>query len=286
MNTLNQLPEELNVFKVTTRENETTVGFFGEINPLSNFHLFAFSYEGVQYISSEQFIQASKAKYFGDVDSYNQIMSCSISLECKSVSRQIRNVEAGRWENVAGEICQPGIPAKFLQNSTVMDTLIHQTAQKNIVECTSDRLWGTGIPLNDPLCLDPSKWITQGIMGQILEGIHDEALQNQYLHHHPHTMVFAMTNNPHHPIVPGSSSAQGSATTTHTISLQPTVDSIPEHPQFSLALQMGNVADSESASTTPASDTTETTTSDGESNIIHTKQSELQAVPMEGTAPT
>ena len=38
VNTLNQLPEELNVFKVTTKENKTTVGFFGEINPLSNFY--------------------------------------------------------------------------------------------------------------------------------------------------------------------------------------------------------------------------------------------------------
>ena len=43
----------------------------------------------------------------------------------------------------------------------------------------SDRLWGTGIPLNDPTCLDPQKWITQGIMGQILEDIHCEALKKQ-----------------------------------------------------------------------------------------------------------
>ena len=33
VSTLNQLLEELNVFKVTTKENETMVGFFGEINP-------------------------------------------------------------------------------------------------------------------------------------------------------------------------------------------------------------------------------------------------------------
>ena len=38
VNTLNQLPEELNVFTVTSKENENTVGFFSEINPLSNFY--------------------------------------------------------------------------------------------------------------------------------------------------------------------------------------------------------------------------------------------------------
>ena len=130
VNTLNQLPEELNVFKVTTKENADTVGYFGEINPLSNFYPTSFTYDGVQYISSEQFIQASKAKYFKDVDTYNQIMSCSTSLECKRALRLIRNVDVDRWELVAGNICQPGIRAKFLQNPPVMDTLLQKTDQK------------------------------------------------------------------------------------------------------------------------------------------------------------
>ena len=66
------------MFKVTTKENETTVGFFGEINPLLNFHPSAFKHEGIHYISSEQFIQANKAKYFGDLETYNLILGCTI----------------------------------------------------------------------------------------------------------------------------------------------------------------------------------------------------------------
>ena len=62
---------------------------------------------------------------------------------------------------------------------TTMDTLISKTGSKTIVECAADRLWGTGIPLNDPTCLDPQKWITQWIMGQILEDIRSEALKKQ-----------------------------------------------------------------------------------------------------------
>ena len=87
VNTLNQLPEELNVFKVTTKENENTVGFFREISPLSDFYPSTFLYEGIQYISSEQLIQANKVKFFGDIDSFNQILSCSTSIECKNLSR-------------------------------------------------------------------------------------------------------------------------------------------------------------------------------------------------------
>ena len=37
VNTLSQLPDKLNVFSVTSKEDEHSVGYFGEINPLSNF---------------------------------------------------------------------------------------------------------------------------------------------------------------------------------------------------------------------------------------------------------
>ena len=64
VNTLNQLPEELNVFDVSSKQNESVVVFFGEINPLSNFFPAPFSHEGVRYISSEQFIQSAKGQIF------------------------------------------------------------------------------------------------------------------------------------------------------------------------------------------------------------------------------
>ena len=68
-------------------------------------------------------------------------------------------------------MCHPGILAKFEQNPMILDTLIHKTGYKQIVECASDHLWGTGFSLGNPDCLDSSKWISQGILGQILEDI-------------------------------------------------------------------------------------------------------------------
>ena len=35
---ISDLPEEISAFRVTGKEDDTTVGFFGELNPLSNFH--------------------------------------------------------------------------------------------------------------------------------------------------------------------------------------------------------------------------------------------------------
>ena len=156
VNTLNQLPEELNVFDVSSKQNDSVVVFFGEINPLSNFFPAPFLHEGVHYISSEQFIQSAKAKYFGDLDTQEQILGCATSWECKELSRQIRNVVESRWDEVAGDICHPGIRAKFQQNPYVLDTLVHRTGSKRIAESAADRLWGSGRSLGDPLCLDTS----------------------------------------------------------------------------------------------------------------------------------
>ena len=85
---LNQLPDKLNAFKVTSKEDSQTVGFFREINPLSNFYEAPFVYEGTRYISSKQFIQANKAKYFGDLNMQELILGCTTSLECKILSKQ------------------------------------------------------------------------------------------------------------------------------------------------------------------------------------------------------
>ena len=171
VNTLNQLPEELNVFDVSSKQNESIVVFFGEINPLSNFFPAPFTHEGTRYMSSEQFIQSSKAKFFGDIETQEQILCSTTSWECKELSSQIRNVVEPRWEEVAGDLCYPGIRAKFRQNPYVLDTLICRTGSKRIAESAADRLWGSGRSIGDPLCLDSSNWISQGLLGQILENI-------------------------------------------------------------------------------------------------------------------
>ena len=289
VNTLNQFPEELNVFKVTTRENAETIGYFGEINPLSNFYPATFTHDGVQYISSEQFIQANKAKYFGDREAYNQIMGCSTSLECKCMSRQIRNVDVNKWDMVAGDLCQPGIESKFLQNPPLMDTLLWKTGQKTIVECTSDRLWGTGIPLNDPNCLDSSKWINQGIMGQILEGICNNILQTQ-----PHPYSWSVSSNQpqiavdHYQHLTAQNTGCANANVVVNMANIPLFasDPAPDNSRQPLSRQsikhLTTTTDSESASTTPVSDTTASDVEIGEPN---TKQPETEVSLMEESTP-
>ena len=174
MSNIHDLPEDLNVFKVTSKENDEVVGYFGELNLLSNFFPASFTINGHNYISSEQYIQSSKAQYFGDTDVFNQIMGCKSSSDCKEFSRKICGVDSIKWDNVAAEVCRQGIQEKFIQNPILMEILIKRTGKKCIVECSKDRLWGTGIALAQEDCLNSAHWITSGIMGKLLEEIRME----------------------------------------------------------------------------------------------------------------
>ena len=71
---------------------------------------------------------------------------------------------------MAYQECYNGLYAKFEQNPLLKQILL-QTGEQTIVESSYDRIWGTGVPLSDPSCLDKSKWHNPGILGTILMDI-------------------------------------------------------------------------------------------------------------------
>ena len=111
---LNKLPSELNVFNLTSKSNKNTIGYFGELNPLSNFHPAPFMVNGVHYICSEQFIQHTKAILFQDYITAKKILNATTALECKTLSREIDNFDKSTWELCAKERCMEGIRQKFV----------------------------------------------------------------------------------------------------------------------------------------------------------------------------
>ena len=191
LNNLHELPEDLNAFKVSSKSTDDTVGFFGEINPLSNFHPAKFTLDGQEFISSEQYIQATKAYYFNDLESYQKIMGCKTSFDCKQLAWSINNVDGKKWDAVARSLCEKGIREKFLQNPHLMHVLIEKTSNKTIVECANDRLWGNGKALSEESCLNRDVWISQGILGQILENVRAEFITSR-----PHMPTFPALSNP------------------------------------------------------------------------------------------
>ena len=179
VNTIDQLPNSLSTVNVTSKSNETTFGYFGELNPLSNFHTSPFKMYDQEYHCSEQYIQVAKAKYFNDIERYDKLCNTNTGLECKLIAKQTKNFNVKKWVQVAKDICKPGIKQKFQMNPNPRHMLLDHTKNKLIIECTKDMLWGTGVPLDNEKCLDSSMWKgrgtkNQGIMGEILCEIRNE----------------------------------------------------------------------------------------------------------------
>ena len=87
---LHQIPLEINGYMATsiTDEKNTIIGFFGELNPLSNFYPSPFTIHGC---TSEQFIQHQKCLMFGDKETETLVMACETAVECKNESKYIKN---------------------------------------------------------------------------------------------------------------------------------------------------------------------------------------------------
>ena len=101
VNNLHQLPSEINGFRATSKPDEGTTCYFGELNPLSNFHPATFNYDGTQYHSSEQLIQHMKSQLFGDVTTEAAILATTNALDSKKEARNIRNYDQKQWEEMA-----------------------------------------------------------------------------------------------------------------------------------------------------------------------------------------
>ena len=173
INNLHQLPAEINGYKATSKTEEGTTCYFGELNPLSNFHPASFNYEGIQYHSSEQLIQHKKSQLFEDWTSEAAILTSTSALECKNEAWNIRNYDQKRWEESAKTLCYEGIKSKFLQNLWLKKLLL-STNDDTLAEATYDKLWGTGIPFHWKDCTDRTKWHGVGIMGEMLMAIREE----------------------------------------------------------------------------------------------------------------
>ena len=171
---LEKLPKSLKPVNVTSKSNSTTFGYFGALNPLSNFYPAPFTHEGKKYHCSEQFIQSQKAKLFKDKGALKRIEQSTTGYQCKMEGQNISKTNQEEWSRKAKNLCLPGIRQKFVENAIPRDLLLKKTKGKRIVECCKDTVWGCGMAIHNDKCLDTLLWTNQGIMGEILEVVRSE----------------------------------------------------------------------------------------------------------------
>ena len=173
---IEELPEGISGYKITSKEDPNTVGFFGELNAFSNFHRSHFVVHNQWFHCTEQYIQHKKAKYFNDRLTLLKILASESAIECKQLARSIKNYDNYKWKEVAESECYEGILEKFNQNPN-LNKVLQNTANKTIAESCYNRIWGTGVPLHSPDALNTDYWAGENIMGKILAMVR-ETLRN------------------------------------------------------------------------------------------------------------
>ena len=168
INTLNELPVDLQPKSLATRHEDAAVLFYGRHSHFSNFFAASFTVDNITYSSSEQFYQYHKAMKAGDIDTGNAILTSSDPVTQYKLGKRIRINESFWNKELAKQIMEKGVKNKFEQNMCLKDSLI-ATGTKMLVECNpNDCFWSSGLKLNHSGAADKTKWRGENALGEIL----------------------------------------------------------------------------------------------------------------------
>ena len=96
-----------------------------------------------------------------------RILNSTDAQDSNEIAMDIANYNRDEWNKSAENLCYEGIRQKFVQNPFLQEYLL-ETGNKTLVESSYDTVWDTGIPLGSADCLNPTKWKSIGILGNIL----------------------------------------------------------------------------------------------------------------------
>lgn len=142
--------------------------------PFSQWHRSKITLYGVEYNCAEQFMMAMKAKLFGDIDTYHEIMSTSNPGEQKALGRKVRGFDVEKWSKVSRKIVYQANYVKFTSNETLKKILL-DTGDREIVEASPyDKIWGIGMGVDHADILDKTKWKGLNWLGEVLMQVRED----------------------------------------------------------------------------------------------------------------
>ena len=166
------------IFKKCTREDFI---FFWHEYPhdpvqktcLSQWYACNFCVSGIEYFTTEQYMMASKALLFKDLDVYQKIFQAKTPKEFKNLGKLVKNYDDSVWNLHKDRIVIEGNYAKFSQNPELKNFLL-STGNKILAEASPiDTIWGIGLEESDDRVLDPAQWQGENHLGFALMKVRD-----------------------------------------------------------------------------------------------------------------
>lgn len=132
-----------------------------------------FVVDGIEYHTAEQYMMAQKAVLFSDEEIRSEIMKASHPKQYKALGRKIKGFDQKIWDESCCDIVIKGNLAKFSQNEELKRFLLN-TGNRVLAEASPyDRIWGIGMPADDPKCENPCLWNGKNLLGFCLMEVRD-----------------------------------------------------------------------------------------------------------------
>ena len=159
-----------------SRESNEAFCFMSKRSPLSNFNTdYPITIKNETYSCNEMYIQEQKALLFGDFGRASLIREAKEPNVMKDLGKKVTGYVDHIWKAKAEDITMTCNRAKVYQHEAIQAYLL-KTGNKKIGEGTVDRLFGIGVHISSPLCLNHQEWPGKNLMGNILMELRSELL--------------------------------------------------------------------------------------------------------------
>jgi ribA/ribD-fused uncharacterized protein len=128
-----------------------------------------FELEGKHYGCAEQWMMASKARFFDDLATAKAIMKTDDPHQQKKLGRGVKGFDVEKWASVCFDIVLAGNLAKFRQNPDLQRLLL-ETDDLTMVEASPyDKVWGIGLDMHHKDATHSGKWQGKNLLGKVLD---------------------------------------------------------------------------------------------------------------------
>jgi ribA/ribD-fused uncharacterized protein len=170
---MHNLPKCLQPEQIATREDSKTnvVAFYSRNSIFSNLNTkFPFVIEGKMFNCPEQYYHSSKAHFFNDTQTAEQIMSTVDPYKQLQLGKTVKNYVHNSWMQRARQVLTHANRAKYEQNKEAMSALL-ATGNATLAEASPNKDWGIGIRLHEKNCTNPNacpgnRWPGKNWMGK------------------------------------------------------------------------------------------------------------------------
>lgn len=164
------LPPDLQLANIKTRPIRGGIGFQSEYSYLSNFFPCSIRMHQNVFVSAEQAYQYHKSIICEREDAGIAIKEMVKPSTIKAKGDKVPTCE--NWEKVKVAVMRNILLQKFTQHPELKAKLLG-TSGSALLECTSNKFWGTGWFFDDPMWDSSEVYPGKNMLGTLLEGIRD-----------------------------------------------------------------------------------------------------------------